>query len=144
MPTNKNIGTYWKIAISISLLIAGSIIYLLFRQDAIFLQWIDIDILHTIHIPINYKTDNVFLYLLLFCIPDGFWYAALLVIQALFNESDKISRILYFISVILPFIMETFQYFHCIPGTFDWFDLYTYFITLITFRLCKKNIFFKF
>lgn len=131
------------ICISLSLLFVGMIIYLLFRQDAIFINWLGDDVLNRFRITVKNRNDNIFIHWFLFSVPDGLWYAALLIMQLPFIKGNRLNLIIFGIAVLLPFVMEIMQYFDCIPGTFDRSDIFTYLLTLIIFLLCAKSRLFK-
>ncbi len=125
--------------ISSFLLIAGSTIYLLFRQNVIFLSWLDSDLLNNIHIDTN--SDNMCMYFVLYCLPDSLWYAALLTIQLVFDDNIEIKT--FGIIATTPFVLEIMQYADLMAGTFDWYDLITYLLTLLLFILCAKKHFIR-
>ncbi len=131
-----------NIYVAMLLLFTGSLVYLLFRQDVIFLSRVNQDVLHIFHISIE-RNDNILIYILLYCLPDGLWYAALLVFQVSFIQYGNINKFLFGVAVVLPFLLEILQLVHCIPGTFDLYDITTYLTTLLIFMLCKKNLLFK-
>lgn len=131
----------YRIITAFALLLVGAIIYLLFRQDVIFVSWIDADILQRLRIEMSDNHNGIFTYIFLYCLPDALWYAALLVLQKPFVRYGLLSKILFCICVILPFTMEILQYFGLWPGTFDWFDILTYLTTLIILLLCEKILF---
>lgn len=133
----------YKIITAFALLLVGAIIYLLFRQDAIFVSWIDANILQRLRIEMPDYYNGIFTYVLLYCLPDALWYAALLVLQKPFVRYGLLNKVLFYICVILPFAMEMMQYFGLIPGTFDWFDILTYFTTLIILLLCERLPFYN-
>lgn len=135
-----NLSKY-RIITAFALLLVGAVIYVLFRQDAIFVSWIDADILKRLRIEMPDNYNGIFTYILLYCLPDALWYAALLVLQKPFVQYGLLNKILFYICVILPFAMEILQYFGIMPGTFDWFDILTYFITLTIILLCEKILF---
>lgn len=128
----------YRMVTAFALLLIGASIYLLFRQDAIFVSWIDADILRYLYIEIPNDCNSRIIYILLYCLPDALWYAALLVLQKPFIQYGLLSKLLFWACVILPFLMEILQYFGLMPGTFDWFDILTYFMTLITMLLCER------
>lgn len=134
------LGKY-RIIMAFALLLVGAIIYLLFRQDAIFVSWIDSDIFQCLRVEIPDCYNGAFTYFFLYCLPDALWYAALLVLQKPFIQYGLLNKILFCICVILPFAMEVLQYFRIMPGTFDWFDVLTYFITLVILLLCERKHF---
>lgn len=125
--------------ISILLLMAGAAIYLTCRHDIIFISMINTEILNTIRIEI--KSDNLFMYLLRYCLPDGLWYASLLTTQLVIDS--KIYIYMFLVVSSTPFVLELMQYFHFMPGTFDWLDIITYLLTLIIFILCVKKHFYR-
>lgn len=129
-----------EIYIAISLLVIGSLVYFLFRQDVVFLSWISRDVLSVFHISVD-TNDNIFIYMLLYCLPDALWYMALLIFQVSFVQYGRINKLLFRVSVILPFVGEILQLFHYIPGTYDFFDVVVYVITLLLFILCRKLLY---
>ena len=85
-------------------------------------------------------TDNPLIYFVVFCLPDALWYMSLLLIQTLFlEEKGWLNRLLVGIAISLPFLLETGQYIGLIAGTFDWFDIITYCLTLILFLCLRKT-----
>ena len=128
----------YRIITAFALLLIGASIYLLFRQDAIFVSWIDADILQCLRIEMPDNYNGIFTYIFLYCLPDALWYAALLVLQKPFVRYGLLNKILFYVCVTLPFAMEMLQYLGLMPGTFDWFDILTYFITLIIILLCER------
>lgn len=122
--------------IALTCLLLGTLIYLICRTDILF-----VELLHLDYIPINnINTQNKFVYWLVYCLSDGLWYLALLLIQYnVLLENSIYSRICAYVAVALPFIIEILQGIHWIRGTFDWLDIVTYLLTLILFLLCVKK-----
>lgn len=88
------------------------------------------------------ESKNLYNYFLVYCLPDALWYMSLLLLQTFFlAEKGLLNRLLIIIAIILPFLLEIFQYFEIISGTFDWYDILTYCLTLIFYLLCLKNYF---
>ena len=117
------------------LLLIGTGIYYFFRSPII--AFILFNIAPDKYIVGN--TNNPFIYFLVFCLPDALWYMSLLLIQTLFlKETGWPNRVLVGIAISLPFLLEAGQYFGLILGTFDWFDIITYCITLILFLSLRK------
>ena len=81
--------------------------------------------------------------MLLYCFPDGLWYAALLILQSSLVNQEKTGKIMLLLSMLLPFMLEFAQLFGLIPGTFDCYDLITYLIILILFIPCAKKLLFN-
>lgn len=119
------------------MIVVGTVIYLCSRQEIIFFRLVPdciIDIFKG-RIP---DTHSVLHYIVVYCLPDGLWYGALLLFQSAFLENSLISRKIFQISVALPFFLEVLQLLDCVPGTFDPLDLLIYFVILIIFILCLK------
>lgn len=133
-----------RICISFLLLVLGALIYLVFRQDVLFLQWMDAEVLEYIKVPVTHNEGNPFSYLLLFSLADALWYAALLTIQLALCDGGAVGRWLFGLSIAFPFLFESMQWLGAIPGTFDWLDIVTYLLTLITFLLCQRKHFSRF
>lgn len=91
---------------------------------------------------VKLDTKNPFNYFLVYCLPDALWYMSLLLLQTYFLVGKGLlNRLLIIIAIILPFLLEIFQYFEIISGTFDWYDILTYCLTLIFYLLCLKKLF---
>ena len=123
--------------VAVVLLVIGSGIYFYCR-----LPIIAFDKLHIVSGKIIIgNTKNPFVYFIVFCLPDALWYMALLLLQTWFlKEKGWLNRLLVGIAVSLPFLLEVGQYLGFISGTFDWFDILTYCLTLILF-LCLRKLF---
>lgn len=118
------------------LLLLGIGIYYFFRTPIIALT--------IFHIApneyITRNTNNPFIYFMVFCLPDALWYMSLLLTQTFFlKETGWLNRLLVGIAISLPFLLEICQYFNFILGTFDWFDIFTYCLTLILFLCLRKT-----
>ncbi len=133
-----------RICISSTLLIAGALIYALFRQEVLFLTHIPSDLLSKIKIDIDYNNCTAVTYFLIFCLPDALWYAALLIFQSALLEKNITAKFVFIVSVLLPFIYEMMQKASLIPGTFDWMDIFTYLLTLLILFLCQRKHFYQF
>lgn len=122
--------------IAILSLIIGAAIYALCRVDILFLEIIDDPFKYMKCIP----NKSVISYFIVYCLPDMLWYISLLLIQYKLGINLRASKIILYIAISLPFILEGLQYLHVIHGTFDWWDMLCYLLTLILF-LCVKNLF---
>jgi hypothetical protein len=68
------------------------------------------------------------------------WCIALCLITIILSELNYLQfkgRIVIF---ILPFLIEAAQYFGVIQGTFDWYDILTYFLIFLVFVLFNLNL----
>ena len=123
---------------SIALLIIGAGVYFIFRTPIRIFEMLGI----TQYQIVVLETQNSFNYFLVFCSSDALWYMSLLLLQTFFLAGKGLlNRLLIIIAIILPFLLEIFQYFEIISGTFDWYDILTYCLTLIFYLLCLKNYF---
>lgn len=123
-----------KIIYSLLLLLLGATIYVLFRRDIIFVEWLPFKI-PSIRISQSNRISQLFIY----CLPDALWYASLLVFMSMFIKGGYLNRYILCIAIILPFCLEISQYFNLLNGTFDILDIVFYFITLIL-CLWKLNL----
>lgn len=122
---------------SIALLIIGAGVYFIFRTPIRIFEMLGI----TQYQIVVLETQNSFNYFLVFCSSDALWYMSLLLLQTFFLAGKGfVNRFLIVIAIILPFLLEMFQYFNIMCGTFDWYDILTYCLTLILF-LCLKKLF---
>lgn len=122
---------------SIALLIIGAGVYFIFRTPIRIFEMLGI----TQYQIVVLETQNSFNYFLVFCSSDALWYMSLLLLQTFFLAGKGfVNRLLIIIAIILPFLLEMFQYFNIMCGTFDWYDILTYCLTLILF-LCLKKLF---
>ena len=126
------------LSVTTLLLLIGVGIYFFFRTPII--AFSKLHIASGEYIVSN--TNNPLVYFMVFCLPDALWYMSLLLVQTFFiEEKGWLNRLLVGIAVSLPFLLETGQYFGCVSGTFDWFDIITYCLTLIIFLLCSRKVF---
>lgn len=122
--------------IALACLLLGTLMYLICRTDILF-----VELLHLDYIPFRkINTENIFLYWFVYCLADGLWYLALLIVQYNILLKDSLySRICAYVAVVLPFVIEILQGIHWISGTFDWLDILTYLLILTLFILCVKK-----
>lgn len=125
-----------NILIAFIFILVGSLVYVLFRPNIIFFNLIGAsDCLASIKLETQ-GNSSFWYYFFLYCFSDVLWYAALLILASTFYVREVLlSRILFSIMVIMPFGLELMQEAELIPGTFDWYDILFYFITLIIFVL---------
>lgn len=118
------------------LIVAGSIVYLFFRPNIILFNKLGVtNFLSGIQIEVN-VSQNFFVYFLMYCLSDVLWYAALLILASTFYVKEVlVSKILFATMVLMPFVLELLQLARLLPGTFDWYDIVFYCITLIIFVL---------
>lgn len=120
-----------------TLLMAGCMIYLLYRPKSILL----FDIINKLGLMENVNTirESSKLFTLpdivIYCIPAGLWTASYLMM--IYSNTKFLSR-KYRLLISLPLpvsaiILEFFQLWGWCPGTFDIYDLICYVIPLIIF-----------
>ncbi|MDH6303662.1 hypothetical protein M2459_000404 [Parabacteroides sp. PF5-5] len=116
---------------AIILFLIGCLIYLTCRQDILLFTYLgDSVFLKKINISIFYD-GNPLIYFFLFCFPDFLWYLALLIIQFAFYKTGIVGKIIFYVAIILPFILEIMQLHDIISGTYDIFDIITYIVTFL-------------
>lgn len=119
-------------------LMIGVLLYATCRTDIWFVQQLHLDLLP--HTTMN--TQNAFIYWLVFCLPDGLWYMALLILQQQLTQRESVlSRICMYAAVALPFLLEGMQAAGWLIGTFDYRDILTYLFTLILFLCLRKKLY---
>lgn len=118
------------------LLLGGAMIYVFFRKPIIAFTTLQFNSKESIIC----NTNNPIIYFGVFCLPDALWYLSLLLIQTFFlKEKGWLNILLVGIAISLPFLWEIGQYLCFVSGTFDWFDIITYFLTLILFLCLGKT-----
>lgn len=121
------------------MIVIGSIIYIVFRHDIIFLQWISQPSYTEEVKHFTTTNNNHLLYFVIYCLPDGLWYGALLIFQSAFHNETTISKYIFWFSVCLPFVWEVLQINSGISGTFDSMDLLAYVLVLSLFLFYKYH-----
>ena len=132
--TMRSLKTY---VIAFACLVVGALLYALCRTDIWFVDSMHLNKIGAWHLP----TDTVWGYWLVYCLPDGLWYLALLLVQQqMVYAKSVVSRAIFAAAIALPFVLEGLQAARLIPGTFDYMDILTYLLTLILF-ICLKKLF---
>lgn len=121
------------------MIIAGAIIYLISRHDIIFFRWLPASIIAAFE-EYSIASSSPLGYFIVYCLPDGLWYGALLLVQSTLTGETFTSRIIYWISIALPFIWEIMQTHRAIPGTFDPLDLCVYFLIATIFITFSRQL----
>lgn len=119
------------IVLSSLCLIAGAVIYVLFREPVYFTESLD----EILHLPVIKLKDGIVTTILLYYVPDALWCLALM-LYATVSQSQWFRTV----ALICPAILEVLQLSEHIPGTFDPIDLSIYLIiSIIFFSLWKKE-----
>lgn len=113
---------------AIILLLAGTTVYILFRDGVAIVEWARQWLGIGTTLRIEQRTLH---YFVAYCLSDALWYAALLLTQRALLDTSR--QILFYLSVALPYLLETAQWLNIMPGTFDWLDIATYTIIAIPF-----------
>lgn len=113
-------------------LIAGTLPYVLFRQEVFFLR----PLRHLLPAPLSLE-DSALSSWLLYNFSDICWYMALLLLADIKPCRDKASKAVKAITIALPFILELGQKAHLISGTFDILDIASYLIILTIYISLK-------
>lgn len=121
-----------RTTVAIVSLIAGCLVYLFFRQDILAVHWIgNPKWIEPFRINIGYD-GNILTYCLLYCLSDALWFFSLLILQFQFyDRSVVLCKILLYLTIALPFVLEILQYFKIITGTFDILDIMFYLTVLL-------------
>lgn len=117
----------------------GILIYLTCRSNIWAIDFIGLE-----HLSFQPKfKNNILPNLFIYCLPDALWYLSLLLLQIQFyHRTILLTRILWWCSVILPFIIEILQAIRFIPGTYDVYDIIFYLLTFIIVLLWKRKKFY--
>ena len=108
-------------------LLLGVVNYFLFRPEIVFFKWLGIEA--TKSIAIN---QNVLVYFFKNYFSDIAWCISLCFVAFDLAELKYIKSSGKIFLLLIPFVTEGLQYASLINGTFDWYDVLTYFI-VITF-----------
>ena len=132
------IKKWWLVAVS---LIIGVSIYFIFRQKVYFIEFI---FGRQYCFYSHYDSHHPLFYFIVYCLPDGLWYLALLNTNDLIAKRwstrvTKSAAILDLLVVFIPFLLEIGQSIGYIVGTFDFWDLLTYGFILILYYLWIKK-----
>lgn len=112
--------------LSFFMLLSGTIPYLLFRQDVIFLNPTKKYLSCTFAFKHSWLSDFV-----IYNYPDGAWLLSLLLMQRYIGTM----KVFEFCAIIMALMSECGQYFKWIPGTFDLMDIFIYIIIFILYKL---------
>jgi len=131
-------GIIMRLVSASLMIIVGTAIYVIFRRDIVFLSWMPDHIIANARGNISYD-NSIIAYFVVYCLPDGLWYGALLLFQSVCLKDTLSSKIIFVISMALPYAWELMQISDSVPGTFDPMDLLAYIITLTVFLLFSKS-----
>lgn len=119
--------------LSLLFLLLGACIYIFFRQDTYFVQQLPFEF------DLQFHPTTYIEYFLVYCLPDGLWYASLLLMQTILLSNTLLSKIILIMAVLCPFILELGQFAGILYGTYDTFDILTYFTVLLILYLCYRK-----
>lgn len=130
-----------RLAVSGFMVFCGAMIYLSSRETILFFDCVPESVINMLN---RYRItgDSRFGYFMVYCLPDGLWYGALLLTQSALLINTFWSKCVFLISIVLPFAWELLQLFDDVAGTFDPMDLLVYIITLSIFLIwfnCYQN-----
>lgn len=121
------------------MVIAGGAIYVIFRSNIIFFDWIPSAFIDTLNYGAQ-KDLSLVEYFIIYSLPDALWYGALLLTESCFLDSTTGSKCIFGVGVLLPFALELAQIQKDVPGTFDMFDILAYLLTLTIFIILNKPL----
>ena len=116
---------FWALAA----LSAGVVNYLLWRPGILLFSFLEPFRAHSISV----NNSWTFLFFNGY-FSDICWCAALCLATVAVNTKVQLSRFDKGLILMIPFLSEAGQYFSLIPGSFDWYDLFAYTITIIIFN----------
>ncbi len=122
--------------LSLLLLSLGAVIYICMRQDIVFVLNLPFEFKAQTPKEVCYGSPK---YLLIYCLPDALWYAALLFCQLALMSNFIVSKVILLIAIISPFVLELGQSVGFVYGTFDVLDIFSYLFVLIFFILWYKR-----
>ena len=109
-------------------LLLGCINYYLFEPRIYLMSLLPLPPARTYYIPNIYIRHFMTGYFSDIC-----WCCALYLVTVALSRLNYLHFSGKICILLLPFLVESAQYFHIVPGIFDWFDLLTYGIILIVF-----------
>lgn len=110
-------------------LLLGILIYVLFRNDVIILDFLGLNKYEVIVLP-----DSCLTRFVLYHLSDTLW-----VLSIMFYASSQRSKLLRILAIIIPLVMEMTQIFSVVPGCFDMQDLLIYILVILFFYIKWKK-----
>lgn len=114
-------------------LLTGTILYIFLNPNVIFLEPVCEQLPARVQVD-----DNICLILMRNYMADMLWYCALILTIDAIPRPDMPSKVVYFLTLMLPFVIECLQGVHLLHGIFDWWDIFAYVIVLIIYLIWKK------
>ena len=135
------INTFRQWGLIAASLVIGFAIYILFRQNVLFIEFL-FGVKKGIfsHLDLSHPLP----YFIVYCLPDGLWYLALLHTNNLIgnlehSHDDKCKLTINIMAISAPFILEIGQATGFLAGTFDIYDILTYLFILIIYYLWTRR-----
>lgn len=120
----------WKYNVcAILCLIVGALVYVVFRNDVLFLKLLGIQADVEVNIAPSLLSQFI-----LYNLSDALWALSLMLFL-----STQTNRVVRFCGLMLPTVMESMQAFRIVPGVFDFVDLLIYILIAITFYIRWKR-----
>ncbi len=142
---NRKSSVTFEVLLGIVLLICGCAIYLLFRSKSlnIYIWCSTLGQSHIIDIARTYAIDWIVPDVIKFCLPDGLYVSAyLLIMDAIWQKEDSlIKHIVICLVPVFAITSEVLQYYGVVKGTFDICDLLFYSAPFITYYIYKYHSF---
>lgn len=114
----------WKYNVcAILCLIVGALVYVVFRNDVLFLKLLGVQADVEVNIAPSLLSQFI-----LYNLSDTLWALSLMLFL-----STQTNRVVRFCGLMLPIVMESLQAFRSVPGVFDFVDLLIYILISITF-----------
>lgn len=136
------IKKFIEVIISLSFLMIGGGIYILFRSKTLLMfRWFEaLGLMNFIDAMRDTTKDLALCDFITYSLPDGLWVSSYLLMVDVVVERDSKTLLLW--SSLLPgiaILFEILQFFYVIPGVFDIFDLFCYMIPFIVYLIYLKH-----
>ena len=110
-------------------LIVGALVYIVFRNDVLFLKLLGVQADVEVNIAPSLLSQFI-----LYNLSDALWALSLMLFL-----STQTNRVVRFCGLMLPIVMESMQAFRIVPGVFDFVDLLIYILISISFYIRWKR-----
>ena len=119
----------------------ASFIYLCFCSTDLYLyDWFGIDVKSDWiqNLRMNFSSVHTPTWLR-YNLPDALWlFAYLLIIETIWTDKERLYKNIFIYGMVsLAIFAELLQYYQIISGSADWWDVFSYLMTLLTFYLFK-------
>lgn len=130
-----------KVIISFLILLLGGMIYVIYRDRSLLMfDWFNsIGIGNAVNWLRNlFQGEGIYDWIK-YSLPDGLWVLSyMLIVDAIWDgHNNAISNTFLWGLPIVAVLSEFLQYFGILPGVFDWMDVASYMLAIISFMIIK-------